>query len=140
MSVNETKPAAFRVQMVQFTTKEAWGLEQGQAAFRELDALVRERADAMLNLDLTGLERIDVSCSREVLATLIHKYRGTRWFFVSGVAGDSIRENIDAAFLRSRMSVLQRLPTGRFKVLGMPLRDHLAQTLGVVEKLGSATS
>jgi anti-anti-sigma regulatory factor len=100
MTVNEERFPSFRVPVVECTGKEAWGIDQGRLAFGKADAVLRNRSEAIVNLDLSGVARLDSSCARELIANLMRKHSGTRWFFLSGGASESVKENIDAAMLR----------------------------------------
>jgi len=140
MPVNAARPPCFRVPVVECTGCEPWGIEQGRTAFSKIDTSLRGRPEVIVNLDFGGIVRFDSSCSREIIVGLIRKYRGARWFFVTGVANESVRENIDAAMLKSEVSVLYRRSKNAFGVLGVSLKPHLKETLDVVEKFGTTTS
>jgi hypothetical protein len=140
MPVNETRFPTVRVPIVECAGKEPWGIEQGRVAFAKLDASLRDRSESIVNIDLRGVVRLDSSCAREIITNALRKYVGVRWFFVSGVENDSVKENVDAAMLRSEVSILLRLPKNAYLVLGVPLKDHLKATLDVVEKRGPTTS
>jgi hypothetical protein len=139
MTVNKPCFPSFRVPVVEGTSSEAWGIEQGRAAFAKLDAVLRDRSEAIIQLDLAGVERLDVSCARELIANLIRKYAGVRWFYATQVANESVRENIDAAMLKSGSALLLRTKTS-VHVLGTQIKEHLKATLDVVEKRGITTS
>ena len=140
MTVNASRFPSFRVPIVEGTSPEAWGIEQGRTAFGKIDAVLRDRSEAIVQLDLAGVERLDVSCAREVIANLLRKYAGVRWFYATHVANESLRENIDAAMLKSNAVLLLRTGKTSMQVLGVPLKEHLKATLAVVEKRGVATS
>ena len=130
----------FKVTMLDFLTKQAWGTQQGRNAFEKLNNMLADRREFIVEIDMRGIEKIDASCSREVLANLVERYRGSKWFFLSHVGSASIRENIDAAFARKDMSVILRNAHGEYEVLGRELGQHLIETLEVVEREGNATS
>jgi len=140
MTVNKPRFPSFRVPVVEGTSSEAWGIEQGRAAFAKLDAILRDRSEAIIQLDLAGVERLDVSCARELIANLIRKYAGIRWFYGVHVANESVRENIDAAMLKSGAALLLRTGKTSVHILGTPIKEHLKATLDVVEKHGITTS
>jgi hypothetical protein len=139
MPVN-VRPQTFRIPVVECIGKEGWGIDHGRAGFAKIDAGLRGRPEPIINLDLGGIARFDSSCSREVIVGLIRKYQGVRWFFITGVASESVRENIDAAMLKSEVSVLHRTSRNAYDVLGVALKAHLRETLDVVERLGTTTS
>lgn len=124
---------AWRVQVVQISGKQPWGNPAGCEARLELDRLLANRPEPLVDLDLGGIERVDVSWSREALARLVHEHRGQRQFFISHVENPSMVENIDAAFVRMEMSVLHRKQADSYEVLGVELKPHLLQTLETVE-------
>jgi hypothetical protein len=132
--------ATLRVAMVDILGKEAWGADDGLEAFGKLDALLRERSEPLVNLSMNDVQRLDASCSREVIASVIQRYRGVRCFFLSGVNSKSLKENVDAALARKNMRMLLRLPSGGYELLGVELKSHLVQTLDVLEQHGQATS
>ncbi|HEX2879778.1 MAG TPA: winged helix-turn-helix domain-containing protein [Polyangiaceae bacterium] len=138
--MNETWPSTFRVPVVECTGKEAWGIEHGRAGFTKIDAVLRNRPEVIINLDFAGVARFDSSCTREVVVNLLRKYKGVRCFFITGIANESVRENMDAAMLKSEVSVLQRTSKNGYEVLGVALKQHLRDTLDVVEKLRRTTS
>lgn len=141
MAVNKSKIPSFRVPVIESTSAEAWGIDKGRAAFAKIDSVLRDRPEAIVELDLSGIERLDVSCAREVIANLVRKYTGARWFFATHVANESVRENIDAAMFKSNATLLLRSDTKSSpQVLGVQLKEHLKATLAVVEKRGAATS
>lgn len=140
MPVNEPRFPVFRVPIVECAGKEPWGIEQGRAAFAKLDAVLRDRSEAIVNLDATGVVRLDSSCAREIVTNARRKYAGMRWFFLSGIENESVAENVDAAMLKSEISILLRSSKAAYAILGVPLKDHLRATLDVVEKRGTATS
>jgi hypothetical protein len=139
MPVN-ARPQAFRVPVVECIGKEGWGIDHGRAGFAKIDEILRGRPESIINLDFGGIARFDSSCSREIIVGLIRKYQGIRWFFITGVANESIRENIDAAMLKSSVAVLYRPTRNAYDVLGLSLKTHLRETLDVVERLGTTTS
>lgn len=134
------KQPPFRVSVLDFVGKRAWGAQLGRGAFTKLAEMVAGRPEPLMNLDMRGVELIDASCSREVLANLLERHRGTKWFFLTGVGNQSIADNIDAAFARKQMSIISRRPDGEYAILGQALGQHLLETLEVVEREGSATS
>jgi hypothetical protein len=140
MPVNETRFPSFRVPVVEYAGKEPWGIEQGRAAFAKLDGLLRDRSESIVNLDLSGVARFDSSCAREIITNALRKYAGMRWFFLSGVENESVKETIDAAMLKSEVSILVRSTKSAYAVLGVPLKEHLKATLDIIEKRGTATS
>lgn len=140
MAVNKPRVPTFRVPVVESTSAEAWGIERGRTAFAKIDSVLRDRSEAIIELDLAGIERLDVSCAREVIANLLRKYGGARWFFATHVTSESVRENIDAAMLKSNSSLLLRTDAKPPQILGVQLKEHLKATLAVVEKRGAATS
>ncbi len=141
MVVNTVKAPSFRVPVVEGTSAEAWGIDRGRTAFAKIDSVLRDRSEAIVELDFTGVERIDVACAREVIACLLRKTRGARWFFATHVANESVRENIDAAMFKSNATLLLRRSDAKApQMLGVPLKEHLKATLAVIEKRGSVTS
>jgi hypothetical protein len=128
------------VPVVEGTSAEAWGIDRGRTAFAKIDSVLRDRSEAIVELDFAGVQRIDVSCAREVVASLLRKYRGVRWLFATHVANESVRENIDAAMFKSNATLLLRADAKVPQMLGVPLKEHLKATLAVIEKRGSATS
>jgi anti-anti-sigma regulatory factor len=137
--VNTKKEKLFKISVLDFLGKEAWGIDLGRAAMEKMEKMLRDRPEKIVNLDLRGVERMDASCSREALANLVRRQRGERCFFLSGVSNQSVRENIDTAFARQEMTILLRHGDD-YDLIGHPLRSHLLQTLGVVEELGTATA
>lgn len=140
MAVNETRWPSFRVPVAECTGSVAWGIDQGRLAFGKADAMLRNRPEAIVNLDMAGVERLDSSCARELIANLLRKHAGVRWFFLTGIASESVKENVDAAMFKSELSILFRPSKQSHVVLGLPLKEHLKATLDVVEKRGVATS
>ncbi|MBX7096426.1 MAG: hypothetical protein K1X89_01825 [Myxococcaceae bacterium] len=130
----------FRVTMVEFLTKQAWSGQQGHAAFTKLAPMLATQNEAIIELDMKGVERLDASCSREALANLIERFRGKKWFFLSHLANQTVQENIDMALHKSEMSIIARRADGSYEVLGLALKDHLVETLEVIEAKGEATS
>lgn len=139
MAVNTKKEKPFKVSMLDFLGKEAWGIDLGRTAMEKLEKMLRDRPEQIINLDLRGVERLDASCSREAIANLVRRQRGERCFFLSGVSNQSVRENIDTAFARQEMTILLRHGDD-YELIGHPLAAHSLQTLGVVEDLGTATA
>jgi hypothetical protein len=139
--VNTPNPLTrvFRLPLVEYGGKQPWGNPSGMDVRRKLDAILRDRPEQIVNLDLRGIERLDVSWSREAIANLIHTHRGRRWFFLSKIANASIRENVDAAFVKKEMAIVHRQPDD-YEILGIALKVHLLQTLDVVERHGAATA
>lgn len=131
---------AWQVRMVEHAGKQPWGNPAGRQVRLQLDSLLQDRSQPVVNLDLSGIERVDVSWSREAIANLSHEHRGQRHFFLTGVSNASIRENIDAAFVRMGMSILHRMQGGDYEVLGVALKPHLLQTLDTVEHQGRTTA
>lgn len=123
----------WRVRMLEHAGEQPWGNPAGREVRLQLDSLLEDRSDPVVNLDLSGIERVDVSWSREAIAILVHEHRGRRHFFLTGISNTSIRENIDAAFVRMDMSILHRMRDGDYEVLGVALKPHLLQTLDTVE-------
>ena len=121
MPVNERRWPSFRVTVAECTGSEAWGIEQGRLAFGKADAALRNRSEAIVNLDMAGVARRDSSCARELIANLLRKHAGVRWFFLTGIASESVKENIDAAMFKSELSVLFRPSKQSYEVLGLPL-------------------
>lgn len=134
------KKKRFSVQMVEFLTKHAWGGEHGRGAFAKLSPLVADLGEVVIELDMKGVERLDASCSREALANIVERFQGKKWFYLAQLTNHSVRDNIDAAFLRKEMSILSRRADGTYEVLGVSLKDHLVETLEVIESKGEATS
>jgi hypothetical protein len=129
---------AFTVSMLDFLGKEPWGLEKGRDVMERLEKMLRDR-EPIVNLNLRGVERIDSSCSREALVNLVRRQRGERWFFLTGIANESVRENLEAAFERQKMSIIFRIGD-EYEVVGSQVSEPLTQALRVVEKLGTATA
>lgn len=137
--MNTKKDKPFTVSMLDFLGKEPWGLDKGREVMEKLEKMLRDRPERIINLNLRGVDRIDSSCSREALVNLVRRQRGERWFYLSGISNDSIRENIEAAFQRQDMSVMFRHGE-EHEVIGTELSEPLTHTLKVVEKLGTATA
>jgi len=127
-------------QMVEHSGKQPWGNPAGREVRLQLGLLLNDHPEPVVNLNMEGIERVDVSWSREAIATLAHEHRGQRQFFVTNIANLSIRENIDAAFVRMDMAIVHRLPGGDYDVLGMALKPHLLQTLDAVEQQQHTTA
>lgn len=142
MTVNKVVVASFRVPVVEATSSKAWGIDGGRAAFAKIDSRLHNRVEQIIELDFRGIELLDVSCAREVIANLLRKYHGVRWFFATNVRNESVRENIDAAMLKSAATLLLRsdAKSTQPQILGVQLKEHLKATLAIIEKRGTATS
>lgn len=140
MRVNENRFPCFRVPVVECAGKDAWSIEHGRTSFAKLDAILRDRSETIVNLDLSGIQRFDSSCAREIITNVVRKYAGLRWIFLSGVANDSVRENVDTAMFKSEVSILLRPSKSTYAILGVELKEHLKATFDVVEKRGPTTS
>jgi len=126
--------------MVDFLGEQPWGARLGREAFNKLAGMVADRSEILMSLDMKGVAKIDASCSREVLANLVERHKGTKWFFLTHLANTSVEENIDAAFAKKEMSIVVRRSDEDYTVIGKALPEHLVETLEVVGKDGSATS
>lgn len=115
-------------------------MEQGRVAFTKVDTVLRDRSEAIVELDFSEVQRLDVSFARELIVNLLRKYGSARGFFATHLANESLRENIDAAMLKSGAALLVRSGKTSVQVLGMPLKEHLRATLDVVAKQGVTTS
>ena len=133
-----TRP--FRVPLVDFLGEQPWGARHGREAFSKLAAMVADRPDVLMCLDMKGVSKIDASCSREILANLVERHRSGKWFFLRNVANASVEENIDAAFARKDMSIVLRRTDDEYTVLGKAVGQHLVETLEVAERTGTTTS
>lgn len=129
----------WQVQVSRFGTQ-LWGNTQGREARASVDRELADRGEVVVNLDLSDVEVIDVSFSREALATLAHQHRGHRWFFLSGIGNANVRENVDAAFAKLGLPVLHRIGDDEYEILGAALKPHLLQTLDVIEQRGRTTA
>lgn len=142
MSVNATsgRLPVFRLPLSEELPKGGYGTEVGREAFTRMDARLRDRHEPVVEFDLHGVTMLDASCAREAIGNIIKKYREQRVFFVAGDLSESVQENFELALAKLGLSVLHRPSRGGYQVLGVKLKDHLRETLDVVEKRGKTTA
>jgi hypothetical protein len=128
----------FRVKLADYVG-EGWGHEEGREAFAKINRLLTGRSEPIVLLDARGVKRMDVTFARESVANLVRQHRVGRALFI-GDASESVRENIDAALARAKLSVLHRSARGDYQVLGLELRGHLRATLEIVDRLAPTTA
>ena len=84
-----------------------WGRDQGRNVFQKLLRQVEANPGiSVFNVSLQGVDRSDISFASETVVEIAKRYRGSKGFFLSGVADDDLLENWDAAAIRKGQPIM----------------------------------
>ena len=127
-----------RIRMREITqTEQPYGPEQGQRDFGKVSACLKDRVAA---LDLEGIERGDLSWSREAIGRLVERHSRGHGFYLERLTPPVLKDNISGALTLLGVSILSRGSDGKWEVLGRrPTREAL-EVLQIVEKQKETTA
>ncbi|WP_373998468.1 MarR family transcriptional regulator [Bdellovibrio bacteriovorus] len=117
-----------------------WGTDQGQAVYAKLQKELNKFPDAkIVGISLRGIERIDVSFSRESIVNLAKSKRGEIGFYLKDIKGRDHVENINSA-AKAKDQPLIVFEDSSFEVVGPDLNLDTRELLRFIMDKGTVTT
>lgn len=117
-----------------------FGTEQGQVVCAKIQKELNKYADAkIIGISFKGIDRIDVSFSRESIVTLVKSKRGEVGFYLKDIKHNDHIENLKAA-ARSKEQPLIVMVENSFDVIGLDMNQDSSQLINFIMEKGDVTT
>jgi hypothetical protein len=122
-------------------SSEAWGTGRGIHAYSALAGVLGDfHPGTQVILDYRGLIKADVSFEREAIVETLRRFRPGLLFVADNAADADVLANLEAALEMRSERLLVRTKAEYPRVIGRPLSEEHALTLGIVQKYSGFTS
>lgn len=118
-----------------------YGTEQGQTAFAKMQKELNKHASSkIIGISFKGIERIDISFSRESVVTLAKSKKGEVGFYLKDLKNKDHIENLRAAAKAKEQPLIVIKDDDSFETIGPELSSDMTELLKFIMEKETVTT